>query len=645
MESEVPTPTAAAGGAPTARQPANNVPNGEEEDVSMNLGLTASVASASASVVASPAVLSATVASASPVPSTPCATDAAPPAPTQTQMEEDSNEEDEEDIDGESDGVSENNENGSNNSDEEDGDDDSEDDDGDAAKTTLGGTVSTPSYALLTGILDDPKKSEDDPTKRSVVAVPITRLPATLGRQHKTQDANFFSLGDARLLSRNHVRIHYLDAMGGSLRSASTADAGDGLVYHARSSDDDAPDVGQIARPASMPHLPPSGCFVLECLGKNKITVGAGRRIGQGEAALLQNGTTVRFAGFSLYFLLPTNSSTSEGGDGTATKKNNVMRVPNPRYAAFQKKRAREEAKAAAAAVEAEAEAASSGAAAAAAAPSASKKKAKTEPSAATPTTSGAATGGGGKVGQAKVLADLEALPTATLLQRCREAVASDDAWGRPHQLLNSAVAVHAVLAAGRSAELRTIVAQHGGVARGEVLNWIRNSSVFTGWVDLMLGKLETKSYEKNISTAIARAGYSKNGHQRWAPPADIGNGEVEKEEEEEDEGEGEDGSGGGVDDDDDDGNGSDGGGGENDDDNENSGSDDDEGDEDESGEGAGEESGGDVDTPQEDQGKSEDMHVDHTMNPASLGPPPSAIASADSPSTTKSENPDGALV
>ena len=104
MESEVPTPTAAAGGAPTARQPANNVPNGEEEDVSMNLGLTASVASASASVVASPAVLSATVASASPVPSTPCATDAAPPAPTQTQMEEDSNEEDEEDIDGESDG-------------------------------------------------------------------------------------------------------------------------------------------------------------------------------------------------------------------------------------------------------------------------------------------------------------------------------------------------------------------------------------------------------------------------------------------------------------------------------------------------------------------------------------------------------------
>lgn len=327
-----------------------------------------------------------------------------------------------------------------------------------------------------------------------------------------------------------------------------------------------------------------------------------------------------------------------------------MMRVPNPRYAAFQKKRAREEAKAAAAAVEAEAAAAAaaatagSGAAAAAAAPSASKKKAKTEPSA-PPAAASGAPGGGGKVGQAKVIADLEALPTAALLRRCREAAASADAWGRPHQLLNSAVAVHAVLAAGRSAELRTVAAQQGGVTRGEVLHWIRNSSVFSGWVDLMLGKLETKSYEKNISTAIARAGYTKNGHQRWAPPADMGNGEVEEEEEEE--GEGEDGSDDEDDDDDDkdDGNGSDGDGGGSDDDKERSGSDEDEGDEDESGQGAGEESGGDIDSPQGDQRKSEDMQVDETMNPAP-DPPASAIAShADSPSTTKSDNPDGALV
>ena len=98
-------------------------------------------------------------------------------------------------------------------------------------------------------------------------------------------------------------------------------------------------------------------------------------------------------------------------------------------------------------------------------------------------------------------------------------------------------------------------------------------------------------------------------------------------------------------DDDEDDGNGSDGDGGGSDDDKERSGSDEDEGDEDESGQGAGEEIGGDIDSPQGDQRKSEDMQLDQTMNPAP-DPPASAIAShADSPSTTKSDNPDGALV
>ena len=39
-------------------------------------------------------------------------------------------------------------------------------------------------------------------------------------------------------------------------------------------------------------------------------------------------------------------------------------------------------------------------------------------------------------------------------------------------------------------------------------------------------------------------------------------------------------------------------------------------------------------------------MHADQTMNPASLGLSASALAShADSPSTTESGNPDGALV
>ena len=667
--------------------------NAMEKDASVDMSASSAVAAAS------PAVLSATAASTSPVPvpsqststAAAAAQAAAPPTgdddnimPTQTQMEEEDGgsgsdddgesgaEEDEQDdeqdqmeVDEEEAGGESNNDedeaagdgsgNDDDNAEDDSGDDDEDDDEGDdddeePSATTLGGSVPTPAYALLTGILDDPKKDDDDPTKRSVISVPITRLPAVLGRNHKTKDPNFFSLGDARLLSRNHVRIHYLDGVGGSLRSAADDGGSDddsdnsdvenkqggggGLVYHLRSADDEdeAITVGEIVRPSSMKQLPPTGYFVLQCLGKNKITVGGtgkdGRKIGQGDAAILQNGTTVRFAGFSLYFLLPKSNAT--GGE---TPK---MQVPNPSYAIFQKKRAREEAKAAAAAVEAEAEAAAAASSAAAASATAAKRI-KTE-SASNATGTG---GGGGKVGQAKVIADLEALPTATLLQRCNEAVASDDAWGRPHQLLNSAVAVHAVLAAGRSTELQAVIEQHGGVTRGEVLNWVKNSSVFSGWVDLMLGKLEVKSYEKNISVAITRAGFTKHGHQRWAPPASLGKEEkkeessendsnAEKKEQEQEE------------------------------DNDNDENEDDAPEEDE-----GQESGGNGESPKVEQRKSgNDMQVDQADADADTdanrvtgassqpnnedGGDPRAPALSDSPSTTKSfgtDDPDGALV
>lgn len=676
-----------------------------EEDASVGMP-------ASSAVAASPAILSAAAASTSPVPvpvpvparSTSTAAPAAPAGdrddnimPTQTQMDEneddggeggledDLGEQDQMEVDEEEEaggGGESNNESGDSSGDDDE-DDDGEDDTDEPSATTLGGSIPTPAYALLTGILDDPKKDGDDPTKRSVISVPITRLPAVLGRNHKTKDPNFFGLGDARLLSRNHVRIHYLDGVGGSLRSAddggADVDSDDenkqdvgasggggsgGLVYHLRSADDieEAITVGEIVRPASMKQLPPTGYFVLQCLGKNKIAVGGtgkeGRKISQGEAAVLQNGTTVRFAGFSLYFLLPKNAATTTSGGGNAA----MMQVPNPSYAIFQKKRAREEAKAAAAAVEAEAAAAAAASSSAAAAAATAAKKVKTESSSATGTG-----GGGAKVGQAKVIADLEALPTSTLLQRCNEAVASDDAWGRPHQLLNSAVAVHAVMAAGRSSELQAVIEKHGGVTRGEVLNWVKNSSVFSGWVNLMMGKLEVKSYEKNISVAITRAGYTKHGHQRWAPPANLGKeeekkGPQEKGDEEENSSEN---SGGSDNSDNEQGQFSEGGdeevdGGEYEDDN------DDDNEDDVPGEDEEQESGNDDESPQEEQSKGADgMQVDN-LNASAGGADadtgarahslpdnegtgdPRAQVQSNSPSTTKSfgtDDPDGALV
>ena len=74
---------------------------------------------------------------------------------------------------------------------------------------------------------------------------------------------------------------------------------------------------------------------------------------------------------------------------------------------------------------------------------------------------------------------------------------------------------------------MRDVAAESGGVQRGDVLGWIKTSAKFRVWVEEMLGKLEQSSFEKNITVAIHRAGYTKavglTGRQtRWVLPDSV---------------------------------------------------------------------------------------------------------------------------
>ena len=76
-----------------------------------------------------------------------------------------------------------------------------DDDDG----MDVGGSIDQPCYALLDGVFQDP----ENPNSKTRVTIPITRLPAILGRTHDTDDPHFFGLGKKKALSRKQCLIEY----------------------------------------------------------------------------------------------------------------------------------------------------------------------------------------------------------------------------------------------------------------------------------------------------------------------------------------------------------------------------------------------------------------------------------------------------
>lgn len=179
----------------------------------------------------------------------------------------------------------------------------------------LGGTVLEDAFFLLCGI------GEDQSGKTLVCQYPITRLPLTLGRTHKSHDTNFLGLGPSKALSRYHCVIYYRDILGGRLHQQCGQED---IVYSPRkkkskgvttnktlSQDDEEVEAKDIILPLTTPSndktrgvLPSQGFYVVKCLGKNKIVVG-GQTVSKNQVALLTDGITLQLASHKLYFLLP----------------------------------------------------------------------------------------------------------------------------------------------------------------------------------------------------------------------------------------------------------------------------------------------------------------------------------------------------
>lgn len=152
----------------------------------------------------------------------------------------------------------------------------------------LGGTVPTACLCLLDGFEQDSASGE-----KTRVTIPITTLPATLGRSNDENDGDdphFFGLGKKKALSRKQCRISYRDAEGGHVeRDGATGE----LIFREKSA---------LGNQGKLPtegdeDLPPRGFFVIECLGKNRIMVNQDR-VEHGDAAVLEDGSALRISSY-----------------------------------------------------------------------------------------------------------------------------------------------------------------------------------------------------------------------------------------------------------------------------------------------------------------------------------------------------------
>ena len=166
--------------------------------------------------------------------------------------------------------------------------------------------------------------------------------------------------------------------------------------------------------------LPETGFFAIECLGKNKITVGT-HKVEQGQVAQLENETPIRLSTVCLFFLLPTDA------------RETAMEIPHP---------------------------------------NANKRKRAPSAAASGTESSGKRAATAGSTSQK----ELENMSTEALLMEMKEAIDSGE-WSVRHRFMGGVLAFRAVKDASRSKKIRAIVQENGGVQKKEIIDWIAKTS------------------------------------------------------------------------------------------------------------------------------------------------------------------------
>jgi hypothetical protein len=202
--------------------------------------------------------------------------------------------------------------------------------------------------------------------------------------------------------------------------------------------------------------LPETGFFAIECLGKNKITVGT-HKVEQGEVAQLENETPIRMSTVCLFFLLPTDA------------RETAMEIPDPHV--HKRKRV-----------------------SSANSDYSSAKRAATSGSA--------------------LQQELDNMSTEELLEEMKKAMDAGE-WTVRHRFMGGVLAYRAVQDASRSKKIRAIVQEHGGIQKKDIIDYIAKNPTYSAWVKHHLGRVEFQSYQALVTKVLQKAGYERVGTKK----------------------------------------------------------------------------------------------------------------------------------
>lgn len=408
---------------------------------------------------------------------------------------------------------------------EEKSDSDHDDNDEESPFFMVGGTILKEALCLLDGIQEETdangnnNSSKDtekpqNPVRNSSLRVtfPIQRLPAILGRAHEPDNNKrtpyFVELGKTKAVSRQHVRIDYRIALSnGMCGHVQSNKGGSEFTYCA---DDNPVSVHDLVFPdsattiskhdsdlpstliSSVSQLPATGFYTLTCLGKNRVLI-SGRRLEPGQTTVLPSGTPIRVANFCLYFLTPLENSNNH-----VEVKTMQIREEPPLTSTKKRKLSMSSST-------------SVGTKDHLPVPVLSSSKGATSPVVTKPTKGSA------------IQSETEDMSTADLLQQIAMAV-EENMWDRRLQFVGSTVSYRAVLVAAQDPTLRQLAADSDGqLSRSEIMDWIAATPPFATWVDHMLTKLESKSYQASITKALIKAGFKRTAtsgrYIKWLLP------------------------------------------------------------------------------------------------------------------------------
>jgi hypothetical protein len=396
----------------------------------------------------------------------------------------------------------------------------------------VGGAVDTPCYCLLDGclLLGGDNDTNDPQTVHPRVRVAITRLPAKLGRRHETTDPHFCSLGTAKALSREHVRIDYRvpkkklnqedGGTGGGGYLQSNDDHGGGCGFRLvpqedddeEDDDDDDDTSGGGLGSSKKKQIPSTGAYVITCLSKNRIMVDQ-ERIDQDQTTILRNGAAIKIGPVCVYFLLPTEPPQPQ------QSKESPQSVPAEPHGKPQHRWSLDVSSAMPVAAK-----------------SMMTSTSREESMGSSKAAGSLSNAGGGGGGASNVHLQLEALSWHDLANEYHKAKTE-----RRKQIVQSVIVARGALDAAVAlcpsstnnddddededdddADATTT----NEYAANDIIAWLEGSEKYGPFQNEMKDRMEPKSYKASITKALLRAGFVRNNalgpRVRWHLPASI---------------------------------------------------------------------------------------------------------------------------